>query len=1224
MKIKAILMMLLVALTIGAAEVNVDPSSLNNAYNSANDGDVLVLSEGSYGGTLTFPSGKSITLKAAEGADVTFGCLLRANDESLTDGGIVLDGLKIYITDSYFINLDKYGDITKIAIRNCDISNVARCFLRTNNEGHTIGEVTFDNTVIHDCGSGGWNFMYPKHIVKRMTTTNCTLYNYTNGESFFFANAKDESNVFTFEFNNNTVYRWAKSNDRALCKTEGKYSGQSTYTFKDNIIYKGGTDAVSPQMIQATGGTLTAQNNLVVSYGDYNMGGSATKTVNDLTLEGLGLTELSFPNPDNGDFTIVSSSPLATASTTGGIIGDPRWLKTVSQAVSLTVTASPAEGGSVTPTSAVFEAGDEATLTATANYGYRFKEWQDAAGNTLSTENPYTFAISSNQEIVGVFSAIDTYTLTVNKIGDGAKWGKVQLQPEPVNGIYETGTEVIVSIVPNSVTSFLYWEDNSAELSRSITMDGNKEVTATFDVIPFIVAWDFAVSEPRSNRPADYAFATDNTGTLNIVNGDGSTTSWGGSTRTFSGRELNCIRRYTEYANMNNPRSYVAHFSVDGYTNVRVHSLAGADNGCVHSIQKMQLSVDGEHYTDLATLTMTQNEWLTFDALLPDGLTNVYIRWIGDTTSELLGTAKTGDTEGFYLADIVVFADQTAVDDTEAPQLLSSSPANGSTSASARGNVVLTFNERVKAGEGDITLNGQTLTGVYGSKTVTLAYKGLDYGTAYSLHIPAGAITDMSGNAFVGTDILFTTMERPQPVGKTFDVVVAQDGSGDYTTVQAAIDAVPENRIAPWLIFVKNGTYEELVTIPQNKPFIHLIGQDKEKTVISYWINNGGSSDIGWEYSTNNPASKTYGKQGVVQVNATDFYTENISYIDSYGVEKQAGPMGLAMSSRADRQAFNNCQFRSYQDTWYTDVHNASDRQYVNNCLIEGAVDFYYGGGNNYIENSTFRLAREGSIIVAPGHYAGTKWGYVMVNNTIDGKGGSNKLGRAWTNQPIAVWINTTLKTTIAAEGWSEWHIAPKLFAEYNTMDADGNPVDLNNRRTTYKVDDDKLAPGETSPVTRQAVLTAEEAAQYTYEAVTSGNDDWNPRKFFEPVDAPANLVYGQADRTLTWSPSAYAICYVIINEDEQVVGFTTDSSFTTDGQGTTYTVRAVNEYGSLSQPSTASITTGVSNVLRSNGNDKSIYNMQGIRLNNAAKGVNIVRTTMEDGSVIIRKVCKK
>lgn len=260
-------------------------------------------------------------------------------------------------------------------------------------------------------------------------------------------------------------------------------------------------------------------------------------------------------------------------------------------------------------------------------------------------------------------------------------------------------------------------------------------------------------------------------------------------------------------------------------------------------------------------------------------------------------------------------------------------------------------------------------------------------------------------------------------------------------------------------------------------------------------------------------------------------------------------------------------------------MRNSNARQYVNGCLIEGAVDFYYGAGNNYIENSTFRLAREGSVIVAPSHAAGTKWGYVMVNNTIDGKGGNNKLGRAWHNLPIAVWINTTLKTTLAPEGWSEWHIAPKLFAEYNTMDKDGTPIDLNNRRTTYKVDEDKLAAGETSPVTRKAVLSAEESAEYTYEAVTAGTDDWNPRKFFESVDAPANLRYDKDSKALIWTASEYAICYVVIDNSDNVVGFTKDNSFVTDGSSASYTVKAVNEYGSLSQPATFSGSTGISHT---------------------------------------------
>ena len=880
---------------------------------------------------------------------------------------------------------------------------------------------------------------------------------------------------------------------------------------------------------------------------------------------------------------------------------------------SFSTTSNPSNAGYVamSPVGTAAVGGTSVSFTAKNMSGYQIKEWQDDGGTTLATTPTYTTTISGNTSITAVFGTIETYTLTVNKVGDGAKWGEVVLSPEPINGKYDAGTEVTLTVIPNNVTNFLTWEDNSASLSRVVTVNGDTEVTATFDVIPFIVAWDFnnEKNSSRGNRPADYAFSTDNTGVMLFYQGPNcASTNWGGGKATFGGKELWAARRYTDWSKSEQiPRAFVASFSVKDYDQIKIHSLVAANNSCVRQRQLLQISTTSstEGFSTLKTLTLTENpssEWLNFDYELDtknmDGM--VYIRWIEDETSDFFDGGNHSSTEGFYLADVVIFADQTAEDDTEAPQLVSSSPTEGSTSASARGNIVLSFNERVKAGTGSVMLNGEELTGSFGSKSVTYAYHGLSYGQQYTLSIGADAITDLSGNAFPARDITFTVMERPQPIAKVFDAVVAQDGTGNYKTVQEAIDAAPTGRISPWLIFVKNGTYEELVTIPENKPFIHLIGQDKEKTVICYWINNGGTNDIGWEYSTNNPNSKTYGKQGVVQVNSTDFYTENISYIDSYGVERQAGPMGLAMSSRNDRQAFNNCQFRSYQDTWYTDVRNSSARQYVNNCLIEGAVDFYYGAGDNFIENSTFRLAREGSVIVAPSHQAGTKWGYVMVNNVIDGKGGANKLGRAWQNQPMAVWINTTLKTTIAPEGWSEWHIAPKLFAEYNTMDADGQPVDLNNRRTTYKVDDDKLAPGETSPVTRQAILSAEEAAKYTYEAVTSGNDDWNPRKFFEPVEAPAEVVY--ANGKLTWKAVPYAICYLVIDAEGNVVGMTKDDEYAIAEAGT-YTLRSVNEYGSLGESTNFEVTEDMTTGIQDEKNiqvpcvETQVYDLQGRKM---------------------------
>ena len=93
----------------------------------------------------------------------------------------------------------------------------------------------------------------------------------------------------------------------------------------------------------------------------------------------------------------------------------------------------------------------------------------------------------------------------------------MSLTPEPVDGKYESGTSVTMKVVPNSVTSFLYWNDGSSDAQKTVVMNGDKTFTATFDVVPFIVGWDFSVSEPRGNRPGDYSFTTDNTATFSCM-----------------------------------------------------------------------------------------------------------------------------------------------------------------------------------------------------------------------------------------------------------------------------------------------------------------------------------------------------------------------------------------------------------------------------------------------------------------------------------------------------------------------------------------------------------------------------------------------------------------------------------------------------------------------------------------------------------------------------------
>lgn len=334
-----------------------------------------------------------------------------------------------------------------------------------------------------------------------------------------------------------------------------------------------------------------------------------------------------------------------------------------------------------------------------------------------------------------------------------------------------------------------------------------------------------------------------------------------------------------------------------------------------------------------------------------------------------------------------------------------------------------------------------------------------------------------------------------------YQAIVAQDGSGDYTNVQAAIDAAPDSCLQPWRIFVKNGSYEEQVIVPQSKPYIHLIGQDKDSTVIHMRLNVGGKPEKPeddpsgyWACSVHNPDAKTYQHEGsVVLVKGDHFYSENISYINDYGTEAHNGPQALAMKIQGDCAAFYNCSFRSFQDTWMTSTQD-KHRLYVKDCYIEGAVDYFYGGGDALLENCTLYNVRDASVIVAPCHTS-PRFGYVFLHCIVDGNAeaakGNVKLGRPWHNSPRAVYLHTTMRIPIAEEGWTNMGAIPALFAEYDSRDAEGNVLDLSHRKTEYEGRGDNPAKGSCP-----ATVSAEDAKRYTYENIIMADDGWNPRAY--------------------------------------------------------------------------------------------------------------------------------
>ena len=901
---------------------------------------------------------------------------------------------------------------------------------------------------------------------------------------------------------------------------------------------------------------------------------------------------------------------FSDVTVTGDVAGEIEAVPTYTMSVRLGMDNAGKVAAS--PAGSEFDEGTTITVSATENFGYHFKGWTDEQGREVSTMNPYTFDISANTTLIASYDKVETYALNLNLEG-GANDNLVQLQPEGhvVDGVhwYETGTDVKLTACNNRILTFTAWEDNSTEMERTVRMDGEKNITANFSCVDYIVGWDLYYDQPAKDRAADYKADSENAGMLSLRKADGTTAGWltrGIGNGLENGKYAARIWKY-----LSEEWYWEISFSSKGYQNLVISSCIGDDYN-TYSVNNVEYSIDGgTTFTKIGEFNPPSRGWdgpkefaLPADA---NDRERVHIRWMPDRSSEKVGVAS--DYDGTSIAEIFVLADAGALADEHAT-LVSSNPTEGATGITRNGSIILNFDKKIKAGTGCATLNGETLVPIISGKSAIFKYGGLDYNTKYTFVMPENVLTSRSGNAVGKTEITFTTMERQQPEARIYDAVVAQDGNGDYLTLQAAIDNAPEGRGTPYLIFVKNGRYKEHIDIPALKTFLHIIGQDRDKTVIYDDRLCGGDN----AYNVDQGAT--------VVVKAADTFFENITLENSYGHEKQAGPQALALNTQADRIALNNVALLSYQDTWIT-ASSQKNRHYIKNSLIEGAVDFIYNGGDVYLDGDTLEINRtSGGYIVAPRHTADTKWGYVFMNNIIrpgkDFKTGNTLnvtdvwLGRPWHDSPKTVFINTQTFVPIPAKGWyNTMGGLPELWADYNTVDADGNPLDLSQRESYYYYID-RSTGNKVEKFNVKNFLTDEEAAQYTLKNVMGGEDNWQPNLMCEPCDKP---VVKSDGKKLVWEPVPYAICYVV-TKDGIVVGFTTETSFDGYAEGETWQVQAVNEYGGLSAK--ADVNSSATNISESSSPAKSgidaVYSISGIRMSAPRQTVNIVRTN--DGNV--------
>ena len=328
------------------------------------------------------------------------------------------------------------------------------------------------------------------------------------------------------------------------------------------------------------------------------------------------------------------------------------------------------------------------------------------------------------------------------------------------------------------------------------------------------------------------------------------------------------------------------------------------------------------------------------------------------------------------------------------------------------------------------------------------------------------------------------------------DIIVALDGSGDFTSIQNAINAAPSNSDRTITIFIKRGLYStEKLIIPSDKKNLAFIGESREETVISYHLYNCSDG-----YNGKCPAadaallpSSLLETSATLTIQGDGFRAENLT------IQNTAGPVGQAqaITVQADKVVFVNCDIKSYQDTMY--LWTAGKRCYFEGCLIVGRTDYIYGACIAFFQSCEIR-SWGGGWITAPSTPLEQAYGFVFNECTLSYTTGSPRtgddgqlirFGRPWHEYPKVAWLYCDMTAMIHPEGWGDsWNMTYAststdlhLYEYANT----GPGADMSNRADWAGL----------------RALTAAEATDYTVQKVLGGTDGWDPS-----ADAPLVQTY--------------------------------------------------------------------------------------------------------------------
>lgn len=278
-------------------------------------------------------------------------------------------------------------------------------------------------------------------------------------------------------------------------------------------------------------------------------------------------------------------------------------------------------------------------------------------------------------------------------------------------------------------------------------------------------------------------------------------------------------------------------------------------------------------------------------------------------------------------------------------------------------------------------------------------------------------------------------------------ITVAKDNSGDFNSIQQAVDSIPAG--TPETIYIKKGIYKERVEVRKNN--ISFVGESTDDTIIteSYYarmIMPDGS------------------KRGTFRsytffVYADNFTASNLTFENAAGFGDEFG-QAIAVYAEGDNITFRNCKILGHQDTLFTGPLPMKEKQpggftgptidgirrvvhqLYEDCYIAGEIDFIFGSATAYFKNCTlFALNRNQKInayYTAPSTYEGQAFGYVFESCTFTGNcpPKSVALSRPWRIHAKTVLLNCSYSDQIIDEGFTDWNKPEShetvYYAEYN------------------------------------------------------------------------------------------------------------------------------------------------------------------------------------------------